>query len=511
MKLIKSDDIIILDCTYHQKDIAIFLGFKWDRDVKCWYSNNRNKNKRLSKLSDEDLIDIEKKFKENYDLSFASTSDIDIPKPDGLDYLPFQKAGIEFAIKNRQTLNASEMGLGKSIQAIGYMNYSQFKNVLVVTTASLKLNWQKEIEKWITYPIDIQILESSKKFKYNDGVLICNYDVLKKFSDQLERSQFDLIIADEVHYVKNKHAMRSFVFYKIVKNIPFKMYLSGTPVVDRPLELYDIIKSLGYTRTKSEYTSLYCPLVSNGFALIPGPATNLDLLQKELRSQFMYRVMKKDVLKELPDKFKQIIYIDDKKSLKAEQNAIKGFMNNTNLSNEEYNSFINSTTAFTPQFIGMIAQIRKETAINKLPFSISLIKETLESKDKVVVFAHHKEVVNGLYESFKNVAVKIDGGTKMEDRQLAVDKFQNDKSTKLFIGSILAAGTGITLTASNHVIFVEMDWTPSNMTQAEDRCHRIGQHDNVTVQYIVVNNSIDAMVAKKLIKKEKVFDEMFNR
>lgn len=511
MKLIKSDDIIILDCSYQQKDVAILLGFKWDRDVKCWYSNNRNKNKKLSKLSDQDLINIEKKFKDNFDLSFASTSNIEIPKPDGLDYLPFQKAGIEFAINNKQTLNGSEMGLGKSIQAIGYMNYSQFKNVLIITTATLKLNWQKELQKWLTYDLDIEILDSKKQFIYKKGVLICNYDILKKFSNYLEKGKFDLIIADEVHYVKNKNAMRSHIFYKIVKNIDHKLYLSGTPVVDRPLELYNIIKSLGYERTKSEYTSLYCPLIYNGFGSVPGPPTNLDLLQKELRSQFMYRVMKKDVLQELPDKFKQIIYIEDKKSLKLEQDAIKGFMNNTNLSNDEYNSFINSTTALSPQFIGMIAKIRKETAINKLPFAINLIKETLDSKDKIVVFAHHKEVVNGLYEAFKDIAVKLDGSTNMEDRQQAVDKFQSDPKTKLFIGSILASGTGITLTASDHCIFVEMDWTPSNMSQAEDRLHRIGQHNNVTVQYIVVDNSIDAMVAKKLIKKEKVFDEIFNR
>lgn len=510
MKLIGDENLLILECSFHDREVARYLGFKWDAEIKCWYSSVKKHNKKIKDYTDQDFIKIKNRLQENIELSYSTDADIDIPKPDGLEYLPFQKAGVSFINRNKQVLLGDEMGLGKTIQAIGYLNLKQFKNTLIITTASLKLNWQKEIDRWKCFDTEIHILDSSKKFDYKSGILIVNYDILSKFEDYLKKAKFDYVVADEVHYVKNKKAQRSNSFYKIVSSIENKVYLSGTPIVDKPVDLYNIIKSLGYSETKSSFQNMYCGMYFNGFAMVPGTPTNLDQLQHVLRSRFMIRRMKKDVLKDLPDKFKQIIYVEDKKSLKLEQQAISQFLNIDNLSSDQYNEFIDSTNFSQPGFIGLIAEIRKQNAITKLPFAINIIKEILESKDKVVVFAHHKEVIDTLMNEFKDTAVKLDGRTSMQDRQKAVDDFQNKKEIKIFVGSILASGTGITLTASNHCIFIEMDWTPSNMMQAEDRLHRIGQKNNVTIQYIVVDNSIDSMVAKKLVKKESIFNKIFN-
>jgi superfamily II DNA/RNA helicase len=140
----------------------------------------------------------------------------------------------------------------------------------------------------------------------------------------------------------------------------------------------------------------------------------------------------------------------------------------------------------------------------KLPYVIEHVKEI---EGKVVIFAHHKSVVSKLKEALGNEAVLLVGDTKQSDRQVAVDEFQNNPNIKYFIGSIIAAGVGITLTASSNVVFAELDWVPGNITQAEDRCHRFGTLKNVLVQHLVLEGSLDAKMAKTLIKKQEVIDK----
>jgi SNF2 family DNA or RNA helicase len=153
-----------------------------------------------------------------------------------------------------------------------------------------------------------------------------------------------------------------------------------------------------------------------------------------------------------------------------------------------------------------MARIRHETALAKVPHAIKFIEESLESSSKIVVFAHHKDVISQLKDAFPG-CVSITGDTKMEDRQAAVDRFQNDDKCRVFFGNIKAAGVGLTLTAAAHVIFVELDWVPGNMSQAEDRCHRIGQKGSVLVQHIVLSDSMDATIAKRLIQKQEIIDK----
>ena len=127
--------------------------------------------------------------------------------------------------------------------------------------------------------------------------------------------------------------------------------------------------------------------------------------------------------------------------------------------------------------------------------------------EKVVVFAHHHDVVDGLMEHFGDAAVRLTGRDSQEQKQAAVDRFQTDPDCKVFVGSIQAAGVGLTLTAASNVVFAELDWVPANVTQAEDRCHRIGQNENVLVQHLVVDGSIDARMAQVLVEKQELADK----
>jgi hypothetical protein len=148
-------------------------------------------------------------------------------------------------------------------------------------------------------------------------------------------------------------------------------------------------------------------------------------------------------------------------------------------------------------------------AERKLPDAITYIKDCLEQTDKVVVFAHHIHIIDGLMDGLKEFnPVKVTGSVKNEDRQTAVDTFQTDKACRVFVGNIKAAGVGLTLTAASHVIFVEASWSPADIQQAADRCHRIGQKDNVTVDLLTISESIDSLVLHSVLTKMDVIDRI---
>jgi superfamily II DNA/RNA helicase len=158
-----------------------------------------------------------------------------------------------------------------------------------------------------------------------------------------------------------------------------------------------------------------------------------------------------------------------------------------------------------------ISKLRHETAVAKIPSVIDFLHACLDDDGgKIVLFAHHHDVVNAIAQEFGISSVVLTGETGQTDRQAAVDRFQSDPDCKLFIGSITAAGLGITLTASSHVIFAELDWVPGNITQAEDRMHRIGQTNSVLVQHLVLDGSLDAQMARTLIEKQQVIDKALN-
>jgi SWI/SNF-related matrix-associated actin-dependent regulator 1 of chromatin subfamily A len=161
--------------------------------------------------------------------------------------------------------------------------------------------------------------------------------------------------------------------------------------------------------------------------------------------------------------------------------------------------------------IGEISVTRKRIALAKVKFAVEHIKELLNEQEKVVVFAHHHEVIDALEEEFKEIAVRIDGRVSLDERQRAVDRFQTDVSCRVFIGGIQAAGVGLTLTAASTVVFVELDWVPGNISQAEDRCHRIGQKESVLVQHLILEGSLDERVVGVLIGKQEIIDKALDK
>lgn len=471
-------------------------------------------------------LENEEKKKEIKELSRASHLDIDLPVPEGLGYLDYQKAGIHFS-KDKNTLIADEMGLGKTIQAIGVLNlHPEYENILVICPASLRLNWKREIEKWTVNDYTIGVVNRDD-YPENTDILIINYDVVQKHREKLMEREWDLLIIDEAHYLKNPKAARTQAILGKGKKIPginakHRIFLTGTPILNRPVELFPIISSLDPERWNSffSYAKRYCAAAGNGWGWDFSGASNLEELQDRLRSTIMIRRLKMDVLTELPSKRRQVIELPAdariKKLLKQEttvwdskREVIENLRVALELSKvsdnvEDYrNAMANLREGIEAHFTEM-AKLRQEIAILKVPYVVEHVKN---ATGKVVIFAHHKEVVKELKKELGDEAVVLVGDTKIEDRQAAVDAFQNDPKILYFIGSIKAAGVGITLTAASHVVFAELDWVPGNISQAEDRCVLEGQPILTTNGWVKVEDiKVGDLVISHDGKPHKVID-----
>jgi hypothetical protein len=458
--------------------------------------------------------------------------DLEIPAPAGLAYLGYQKAGIAYASEKGNVLIGDEPGLGKTIQAIGISNMaSDMRRILVVCPASLKLNWKREWEKWCVKGLGVGIVTGGKAAQWptDAGVVIINFDLVAKHLPRLHAAEWDMLVVDEAHNLRNAKAKRTTNILGCkgrdgsydVEPIPAKrlVLMTGTPIVNRPVELWPLISAVNPAKFDNffSYGKRYCGASNNGYGWDFSGATNLEELQSELRAHCMVRRTKADVLKELPAKTRQIIRLDDPALVAAEQKGlaeirhqlsdleaakILAFLKKDRLAYHEAAKQLKD--ARSAAFYEM-SKLRHQTARAKVPYVVEMVKDALD-QGKVIIFAHHHDVIDAYKDAFGDAAVVIEGGTPNEHRQAAVDRFQNDPSCTVIVASILAAGVGLTLTASSHVIFGELDWVPGNMCQAEDRAHRIGQKDNVLVWHIVVDGSLDARMVEVLVQKQAVID-----
>jgi len=426
--------------------------------------------------------------------SVATTSDMEIPAPDGLDYLPFQKAGIAYVLKRKNCLIGDEMGLGKTIQAIGTINVTNPKTVLVVCPASLKLNWKNEMKKWLVAERTIDVVNGGgDQIPAKPDVVIINYDVLTKHAKALQSRTWGMVVMDEVHKIKNPKAKRTVVAVSI--KAKRKLALTGTPITNRPIELQPIAGYLDHDSFGNffNFARKYAGAYKSRFGWDFSGSSNLDELQRRLRQSFMIRRKKEEVLKDLPAKVRQVIVLPSK--------AYSGELI------KEFDAMADavSDTTYDDVSFEQMSGVRHAMALAKVD---DVIDHLTDIDHQVVVMAHHKDVVEGIkvgLEAAGKTVVTLTGDCNQAHRQHSVDTFQAGDAD-VFIGTIGAAGVGITLTAASHVVFAELSWVPGDVSQAEDRCHRIGQENSVLIQHLVVDGSLDARMAEVLVQKQKVLD-----
>ncbi len=479
-------------------------GFTWFKKQKIWATPFASVAKKMFKHCqlDESVCLALDKIKDVVAMSHdLGTNDVEV---NGL--YPFQVAGVRY-IKDRletigSVLIADEMGLGKTIEAIEFVNVSEveLKKILIVCPASLKDNWRNE---W-------------KKFCRKDvKPVIINYERLVS-QHEMRAKVWDLIICDEIHYIKNSQAKRTqaIVGFRSDKGIQskYKIGITGTPIPNRPVELFAPLKWLlpyGFS-DKMAFARRFCDLFHDGIGYNTKGASNLDELQDRLRSTIMLRRRKIEVLPQLPSKTRQIIEIEPtdrmKELLQLEQRLI-GFTPKDTISDLQFREVVQKFYVGSGPSFENYSKTRSLLAELKIPLVIEHIEDLMEEEDKLLVFGHHQKMIDAVQERFSLQGVKLTGKTALKNRQKIVDDFQTNRKTRVFVGNIKAAGVGYTLTAAHNVVFAECDFVPGNMTQAEDRVCRIGQTEKVLIQYLVVSGSLDALMCKNMVKKQKILDQ----
>lgn len=454
------------------------------------------------------------------------------------ELFPYQKEGVDRLVADQRLLLADEMGLGKTVQCISAVNRIGREDIaiLIVCPKSVLGVWEYELKTWLDIPLQVQ-MASPKEFlmPFDGSVTLINYDICHKYREALQEADYDILICDEAHYLKSRSAKRTqAVLGDGSKKHPgiqsaYLWLLTGTPVLNRPVELYSLVRAIDpdeFSKFK-DFADQYCDpkQVSHRgrFSMDYSGASNLVELSQRLEP-IMLRRYKMDVLTQLPPKFRSCLCLtgsDTAEQERARLRAIMGGASQINQNLQDFGSEASDLLSYLGEFtdldledpenynkiMGSLATVRRESAMTKLEPSVELLEDIILSK-KVVVFAHHRELILALEERFGDKAVCVIGGMDTDDRSDAVRRFQEDDDVRIFVGSIRAAGVGLTLTAASHVVFLEMDWSPGVMAQAEDRCHRVGQNDSVQVQYYVFKDTIDEWIAKSLLRKQSNIDQI---
>ncbi|KAF5302073.1 hypothetical protein FQR65_LT08623 [Abscondita terminalis] len=404
--------------------------------------------------------------------------------------MPFQIDGVCFGIdKNGRCLIADEMGLGKTFQALAIAHYYiDDWPLLIVTTASMKNEWESTIHKYIP-SISImhtQYITSAKDYIGDCKILICSYEMMVRCLDKLLLRNFKIIIVDESHTLKNFKSKCTKAATDLSKKAKRIILLSGTPALSRPSELYTQLAMLdeNFFGNFFEYSKRYCDGQTTSFGWNANGKSNLQELEIILAKKFMIRRTKRDVLKNIPNKEQHIVELDVKLNQFSDED--RKYLDDLSI---KYNSQKKATDKHAA-----LLTFFSETGRIKIPSVCSFILQALGFSQKCIIFAHHKKMLNAIEEVF--------GSTKK-----IVDEFQLNDNCMCAILSITAANAGITLTAAKLVIFAELHWNPSILSQAESRAHRIGQDEKVIVKYLVAPGTADDSIWRILQDKQKILKE----
>lgn len=422
----------------------------------------------------------------------------------GKTLMPFQVEGVRWLHQKRGVgLLADEQGLGKTIQALAYAIATSDKSfpVLVVTLASLKYNWRAEIHS-LDSNLRVHIFNGRTSTTIPEAdFYIINYDILAAWKPTLQKHlNLRLIILDECQKIKNNKAGRTKATLGLASDIKKKIALSGTPITSRPIEFYNIIKLLNpnLVGTRWQFGFRYCNAKLTQFGWDLTGASNTKELHKLVSEHIMLRRLKLDVLKELPPKTIRVIPVDI--SNRKEYSNITGQVKGWYLENKDR---VNRGSLGV-EVKAKLSSLRLVAVRGMLDSVYDWIDNYLESGNKLTVYAWHREIVETIYAHYKSKAVVVYGGVPPEERHVRVQKFQNDPECKLFIGNVLAAGTGLTLTAACQSLIVESSFSPGDMKQVEDRIHRITQKHHVFINYMVAINTVMERIVSVLDKQMKV-------
>ena len=564
---------------YETKELVKSYGWKWKASEKEWSTTDSNVALALAKAIDdqqaiEKITEIEGlqgiADKEAFVMSSAKepANGVRVWSPEGLEFKQYQMAFFDW-YRQRQAnrpslpslLLADEMGTGKTIMSAGlFTQISEQKangdqsRFLVICTAGMKILWEREVRKWCK-GLSVVKIKGTKMLDYlpTENVVVINYDLVihhRPWIDQIaDKYGWDLIICDEAHYLKNPKAKRTSAIlggrvnngnrneFRLDRRIPSigggKLFLTGTPLVNRPVELWPILKECdpdGLGENWQRFVRKYCGAYKGRYGWDTSGATNLEELQVKLRSSIMIRRRTNEVLDQLPAIQRQAIVLPENGNAGLVQAEWEAFNNHEQVLKEledirtnkdgDMDALVRTLGDRQQTAFAELAKYRKLVGLAKRDHVIEHCKNVIDSRGKVVLFAWHKDVVTALVEGLQEFnPVRLTGADSQTSRQASVDSFQDDKTVKVIILNLEAGGVGITLTGTEQagfctsVVFSELDWRPSIMQQAERRVARLGADEsatNILVHHVVLDGSLDATISNRLIDKQNVIDQAIN-
>ena len=536
---------------------SAFVSFDYNPDIvsfiKQMGTRVYNPDNHTWEMPINNIISLCNKFEnENIEISgiyedlHKQEFEIDIPKDFEFKTKPFshQIDGVRFGLNKKKFLLCDDQGLGKTKQIIDLVGCvektDKINKVLIICGVnSLKYNWQYEIgvhsdEKgWVLgtrfRKTTGKAYEGNTKDKLDDldnlpdcRYIITNIESLRAGAEKISKTKYHFPLAeklaglckkgiisviafDECHKSKDPTSLQSRAMTML--STPYMAAMSGTPLMNNPLDLYFPIHWLGYEQhSLYQFKQHYCTFGGWGGSQVVG-YKNLEEI-RALMEKIMIRRLKSEVL-DLPEKIRKIEYVD----MTPKQNQIYKEVYNGVMSDLQKIKFSNNPLSMmirlrqTTGWTGIISDKVHESA--KMDRMVELVQEIVESGQKAIIFSNWESMTEVAKEKLKSYnSAYITGATKADERMKEVDRFQSDDKCKIIIGTIGAMGTGLTLTAAQNVIFLDSPWNMALKAQAEDRAHRIGTKGTVNITTLVCKNTIDERIEELVEKKGQIADAL---
>ena len=386
----------------------------------------------------------------------------------------YQVVGVRHLLGQTGACLGDDMGLGKSRQTVVATRLAAGKGrVLILCPASLRINWEREIH--MVYPDAVVGMVGDDRIAtlYGCDWVIANYERLGGLVREVGL-EFAVMAVDEAHYLKEHQSGRTRNAFVMAARIPRRYVVTGTPLLSREIELHTLLRMTGHALGQLDLKAFR--------KAYTGTKENRADLAAALKGWMLRR--RKDVLKDLGEKSRQVRWISPAEGLGA------------------YKQIYEDMSLMA---MPKITKLRQQLEALKTPFLVETV-ESLSEGDKIIIFCEYMATVDAMRSAFEAAGIRcvsLVGADSPTKRQKAIDAFQEDPAVTVFIGTTSAAGVGITLTAANYVAFASLPWTPALMRQAEDRAYRMGQKRNVLVIVPLVPGTIDEAVWRLLESKQE--------
>lgn len=458
-------------------------------------------------------------------LSSAASSGSHFKMPMDKELWPFQKASLDYILSRNQSLIADAPGLGKTPQAIVYANEIGAKRVLVICPAAIRLQWARRIREWSTmkWPFVVYPVINSRNGVHPTAEwTIMSFALARNpaLVAAIAAQHYDLLIIDESHYLKDPEAQQTKAVFggadgmyrpgnfkeelpAIMGRCAHVLCLSGTPIVNRPLEAYtttrhlcwDAIDYMSFDKFRQRYNPQKLVMLKDGKRFTDERIGRVRELGNRMRGLFMARHAKRDVMTQLKMPQFEVVRMEETGEIKAalQAESLLGLDLEVLQTTNDY------------KVLGHIAQVRREMGVAVAPQAAEYVKMCLDGgEEKIVVFGWHIEVLDILQHSLAKYGVlRIDGSTSPKNRQAYIDSFMRDPKMQVMLGNIQSMGTGVDglQEVASHCVLVEPSWTPGENQQAVDRLDRGGQKGHVQADFLVAPGSILEKILVSALEK----------